>query len=62
MKNGEEKEENIWRRKIYGLQRKRKAKKEKEENIWSGEEEILQKEKEDNISEGKKLLDRRKNG
>ena len=34
-----EMEENIWRRKIYGLQRKRKTKKEKEENSWSGEEE-----------------------
>ena len=39
MKKEKEKEENIWRREIYGLQRKRKTKKEKEENIWSGEEE-----------------------
>ena len=39
LKKEKEKEENIWRREIYGLQRKRKTKKEKEENIWSGEEE-----------------------
>ena len=29
-----EKEENIWRRKIYLLRRKKKTEKEKEENIW----------------------------
>ena len=29
-----EEEDNIWRRKIFGLWRRRKTRKEKEENIW----------------------------
>ena len=34
-----EKEETVWRRKIFGQQGKRKTEKEKEDNIWSVEEE-----------------------
>ena len=35
MKKGERKEENIWRRKIYFWQRKRRTEKEEKEKFWS---------------------------
>ena len=35
MRKGEQKEENIWRRKIYFWQRKRRTEKEEKEKVWS---------------------------